>query len=280
MELAEKLATYRDLKVIIDEGGLKAGVNIEKWMRTSVRLADIFLYLMTPFSLESPNCQLELSVAQKNRKPIIPILVRNATLPNALSKLKYVDLRSAQTLPFAKMEEIVDAIRYHVEAREEAGRDKKVAEKTKGIGSQSLTALSMTENVQIGAWIMPITQPTPQFLVASSTLYVSMTNIATIPRDVIVDARIEGEGVKFGPLPDLAMAERTEQRVHLPRGQAIEVGFPFSIAKDYVNRSAVFVIASGGGSRRKVSSWSLSPGSVELSLAVTLEDLPPIKIFS
>jgi TIR domain len=199
MELAEKLATYLDLKVIIDEGGLKAGVNIEKWMRTSVRLADIFLYLMTPFSLESPNCQLELSVAQKNRKPIIPILVRNATLPNALSKLKYVDLRSAKTLPFAKMEEIVDAIRYHVEAREEAGRDKKVAEKTKGIGSQSLTALSMTENVQIGAWIMPITQPTPQFLVASSTLYVSMTNIATIPRDVIVDARIRERASNSDP---------------------------------------------------------------------------------
>src|SRR5271169_2232822 len=113
MELATRLAGYRDLKVIIDEGDLKAGVNIEKWMRTSVRLADVFLYLMTPLSLESPNCQLELSVARKNRKPIIPMLLRNAVLPSALKKLKYVDLRNAKTLPFAKVEEIVEVVKYH-----------------------------------------------------------------------------------------------------------------------------------------------------------------------
>ena len=138
MELATRLAGYRDLKVIIDEDDLKAGVNIEKWMRTSIQLAHVFLYLMTPLSLESPNCQLELSVARRNRKPIIPMLLRNAVLPSALKKLKYVDLRNAKTPPFAKVKEIVEIIKYHALAIGQVGSPKRVVKKIKGIGSQTL----------------------------------------------------------------------------------------------------------------------------------------------
>jgi hypothetical protein len=107
-------------------------------------------------------------------------------------------------------------------------------------------------------------------------LYVSMTNLTTVPREVIVDARVKGDGIKFGPLPNLSMAEITEQRIHLPSGKAVEIGFPFSVAKDYVNGSAAFEVSSGG---RSIGTGRAAR-SVSISLPVRLGSYPVFRVFS
>jgi TIR domain len=98
MELATKLTGYRDLKILIDQNDLAAGEYIKKWMPETVKMADIFLYIISPLSLQSPNCQLELREARRHRKPIIPVLLRDAMLPRALSELRYVDVRDGNEI--------------------------------------------------------------------------------------------------------------------------------------------------------------------------------------
>ena len=127
-----------------------------------------------------------------------------------------------------------------------------------------------------GRWNIPLTDPANTFQVSSAVLYVSMTNLATIHREVIVDARIKGDGVKFGPIPNLSMAELTEQKVELPSGKAVEVGFPLSIAKDYVNGSAAVEVSSGG---RSIGAGRRE-GYISISLPVRLGPYPVFQVFS
>src|SRR5262245_38402895 len=60
---------------------------------------DIFLYLLSRASIESPYCQQEFSYAQQLGKHILPVLVRARTqIPPELSQLQYVDLSAGLTL--------------------------------------------------------------------------------------------------------------------------------------------------------------------------------------
>jgi hypothetical protein len=248
MELAKKLAEYRDIKVIVDESDLKVGEDIGKWMRSSVKRSDVFIYVITPSSINSPNCQLELNIAAKNRKPIIPILLRDAILPNELSVLKHVDLRD-KSLTFEKIDKIVEGIRFHF-AQAMQTRNRTKTRGVKGVGSQPITAVAVLDDVDLGAWISRIDNPKSEFKPADSVLYLSLQNLQPQSREVTVSPRIRGEKVRFGPMPDLSMQDVVERKVALPSRRAVEVGFPFTVACDYVSGQAEFEITKGQGSIR------------------------------
>lgn len=63
----------------------------------SIRQYDVFVFALSPASLDSPACKLEYTYAAQLRKSILPVLVAEGVsvelLPSSLAQLQYVDYR-------------------------------------------------------------------------------------------------------------------------------------------------------------------------------------------
>lgn len=80
------------------DGRLKGGQNWKKEIYRRLLWCDVFIYLLSPDSVESYPCQKELEVVLKLNRPIIPILINKDTqIPNSLSDLQYIDMSEGLT---------------------------------------------------------------------------------------------------------------------------------------------------------------------------------------
>jgi hypothetical protein len=65
----------------------------------NIRACDLFLFVLDPSSLESTACTREYTYAAQLRKTVLPVLVADGVavglLPDELSRVQYVDMRSA-----------------------------------------------------------------------------------------------------------------------------------------------------------------------------------------
>src|SRR5262245_41471507 len=58
-----------------------------------IAACDIFLYLLSEDSANSPYCQAESSEARRLQKAILPVRIKeNSPIPDDLSRIQYVDL--------------------------------------------------------------------------------------------------------------------------------------------------------------------------------------------
>lgn len=81
-----------------DDHAIISGQNWSTQISDAIEDADIFVYILSPDSVESEYCQHEFMLAEKLRKPILPILVRSGTkLPYRLSVYQYIDLAEGIT---------------------------------------------------------------------------------------------------------------------------------------------------------------------------------------
>ena len=74
-----------------------------------IRACDVFLVIISPESVASPQVGDEILLALRFRKPIVPIFRRNADLPIYLNNIQYIDFRTLEDDPFEKLYVAVQA---------------------------------------------------------------------------------------------------------------------------------------------------------------------------
>ncbi|HEX2907811.1 MAG TPA: toll/interleukin-1 receptor domain-containing protein, partial [Phototrophicaceae bacterium] len=80
------------------DSDLIPGQDWEKQIRHAISESDAFVYALTPESLESEYCKIELTLAFENKKPIIPLKLKpNVKLPNNLARIQWVDFSAGRT---------------------------------------------------------------------------------------------------------------------------------------------------------------------------------------
>ena len=80
------------------DGRLLAGQDWWKEIYRRLIWSDVFIYLLSPDSVNSIPCQRELSIVRQLKRPIIPVVISpNTPIPKVLSKLHYVDMSNGLT---------------------------------------------------------------------------------------------------------------------------------------------------------------------------------------
>src|SRR6266851_1751396 len=75
----------------LDRRDIRPGENWDLAIDTGIRDSWSLLFVMTPSSVNSPNCHDEWSRALSFKKPVLPLMVRNSVPPMRLHRLQYVD---------------------------------------------------------------------------------------------------------------------------------------------------------------------------------------------
>ncbi len=70
---------------------LRVGKDWEEQLATAIHSVDAFLLVISPDSMESEFVHWEIEQARKANKPIYPILLRPADIPESLQKIQYLD---------------------------------------------------------------------------------------------------------------------------------------------------------------------------------------------
>ncbi|OGF66222.1 MAG: hypothetical protein A2Y62_02695 [Candidatus Fischerbacteria bacterium RBG_13_37_8] len=94
MRLASALKK-RQIKVWIDEEKISPGSFIMAAIQRAIKHeVDIFIFIMSPASLRSRWCRIELKLALSQEEyciPIIPVLIKPSAIPRSLKNIKYAD---------------------------------------------------------------------------------------------------------------------------------------------------------------------------------------------
>ncbi len=75
----------------LDRRDIKVGENWDLAIDKAIRECWALLFVMTPNSVESPNCHDEWSRALSFKKPVLPLMVKPSVAPLRLHRLQYVD---------------------------------------------------------------------------------------------------------------------------------------------------------------------------------------------
>ncbi len=75
----------------LDSRDINVGENWDLAIDKAIRECWAFLFVMTPNSVESPNCHDEWSRALSFKKPVLPLLIRPCEAPLRLHRLQYID---------------------------------------------------------------------------------------------------------------------------------------------------------------------------------------------
>jgi hypothetical protein len=85
-----------DLEVWLDREGISGGAEWRTQIVYAIKSADVFLVALSPDSVKSRNVRKELAVAENWKIPILPLVVRQSTIPEdmeyTLAELQRVDI--------------------------------------------------------------------------------------------------------------------------------------------------------------------------------------------
>jgi hypothetical protein len=95
----EDVKPVQQLVDILRAGGYEAWFDMrllpgQDWqaeLLAGITACDAFVYVLSPSSLESDWCRWEFAEAVKLGKPVLPVLLRKAAIPPAISRYQYVD---------------------------------------------------------------------------------------------------------------------------------------------------------------------------------------------
>jgi hypothetical protein len=211
-ELALRLAKYDGLDIKIDRSSLIAGDNIQEWMRDSVKRADVLIYILSPSANESENCQRELRLARRHRKPIIPVMLRKANLPDQIGNLMYLDFRGAEHLPFYKVEELVRAIRHQQEKALAAHKTAAIGTKPSAKPSPVSSYVFRRGFVMVSARIAPSDTE-----LSSAELEINVESLSGIPRSCLISVRSLESGIRFKDGTSGAMVDNSLVNIQVSR---------------------------------------------------------------
>jgi hypothetical protein len=98
LSLADALQAHGIERAWIDEREIPGGGHIGDRIAAGIRSCDVFLFVMSPNALASRWCRIELQEAlvqrSENGIQIIPLLLKDCSIPSELESLLYIDLRN------------------------------------------------------------------------------------------------------------------------------------------------------------------------------------------
>lgn len=97
-ETVQKSLTRRNITSWTNKGDITTGELFGKAINLGIEQADNFIFFISPSSIKSKYCLLELEHAAKYHKRIIPLYIRTTPtedLPVVLKSLQYIDFRNA-----------------------------------------------------------------------------------------------------------------------------------------------------------------------------------------
>lgn len=77
------------------EYNLLTGQNRKEEALKELKLSDAFIYALTPASVQSKQCQREFAEAQRQKKPIMPVLLKSCDLPHGLENIHPLDFTNS-----------------------------------------------------------------------------------------------------------------------------------------------------------------------------------------
>lgn len=85
-------------KIIWWDRKIQVGSSIVKEINSHIRVADYILLVLSPYSVESPWVELELSAGlmqefQVGRSIVLPVLIANCKIPPLIADRRYADFR-------------------------------------------------------------------------------------------------------------------------------------------------------------------------------------------
>lgn len=92
-----KLLNLNGITSWVDTSDIKKGVRFGEAINTGIEQADNFLYLISPASVESKYCLMEIKHVVKFNKRIIPILLKDTditSIPEEIRQIQFVDFTS------------------------------------------------------------------------------------------------------------------------------------------------------------------------------------------
>jgi tetratricopeptide (TPR) repeat protein len=105
-EIAKKLHDHLEANGFatwLDTRDIKVGENWDLAVDKAIRECWALLFVMTPNSVESPNCHDEWSRALSFKKPVIPLLIKPCEAPLRLHRLQYIDFTGDFTKALARL---------------------------------------------------------------------------------------------------------------------------------------------------------------------------------
>jgi hypothetical protein len=210
-ELALRLAKYEGLDVTIDKSHLVPGDDIQEWMRDVVPKSDVLIYVLSPSANESKNCQLEIQLAKQHGKPIIPLMLRKADLPDSIAGLMFIDFRRAEHLPFSKIAELVKAIQHQQAKAIATHRAAEISSKPSAVASPVRSFVHLHGGAAVSARIVDAGNQ-------QTRLEVMVENITTIPMSFEISATC------LTGVPIFRTNNRTDSQILIRAGNATPAG--------------------------------------------------------
>src|SRR5688500_10374780 len=81
--------------VWIDKDGIPPGAPWRSELGTAIEAAVLFVFVVTPDSVQSKECRSELDRAVELGKRMLPVVLRDATTPSALTSIQWIDARTS-----------------------------------------------------------------------------------------------------------------------------------------------------------------------------------------
>lgn len=103
-----------DIKVWVDNKDLPPGEIIEPTLFQGIEKSTVFLFLISPDSVESEWCNKEINYAAKNGKRILPVYIRDtekSRIPKIIMDRHYIDCRESQNNFGLAIQAICSAVR-------------------------------------------------------------------------------------------------------------------------------------------------------------------------
>ena len=130
----DKLGAY---EIWLDKR-LYAGVHWWKEILRRIEWSNIFIYLLSPESVNSKYCRQELKIALRLKKPVIPILIQpGVIIPPELDEMHYIDMTEGFTV-----DNITDLLNSIVEVSKRVPRKKRRTQATTSNIIQKLEKIS------------------------------------------------------------------------------------------------------------------------------------------
>lgn len=90
-EIMSKAQQY-GIEFWFDERDIIAGNEWEREISKGIKEACALVFFVSDASIHSEWCQKERFLAEHEQLPIIPVMIEDVSLPDALSKIQYIDL--------------------------------------------------------------------------------------------------------------------------------------------------------------------------------------------
>jgi hypothetical protein len=110
LELATK-AKQLGVKIWVDQWDIPASADWDRSIDEALGKCDRLLIVLSPASVNSDEVRSELRWALDQKKPVVPVLYQECTIPRRLLLTQYVDFRSVAADDEAKLKEVVEALR-------------------------------------------------------------------------------------------------------------------------------------------------------------------------